>query len=162
MCAGRQGADAGRPQVRRGVDRQGARHGQRGCRFEGAEFGMGVRRAHEGAMGLAGQRQIGGEGAGSGQEGAVLDAPHRGADQGRGFAGGFGSGFGNFHRTGFKLAARPATVAFLARPPAYPRPAYPRPGILHRGATRLPVDLCAGRGLCRRHEHNRHRRRAAG
>ena len=72
--AGRHCTHAGRSQVRRGVDRQNAPDGQRRRRIDGAEFGMGVRRAHDDRMSLAGQRQIGGEDAGAGQKGAILDA----------------------------------------------------------------------------------------
>ena len=122
--AGRHCKYAGRFQVRGSVDRQNARYGEGIGGVDRAEFGVGVRRAHEDRISLAGQRQIGGESTGPGQEGAVLDARHWGADQARIPGCGFARGIDGCHNDGFKLAARPATVAFLARPPGIP----PTPG----------------------------------
>ena len=112
--AGRQGAHAGRAQVRRRIDRQHARNGQRRRRVDFAEHGVGMGRAHEGGMGLAGPAEIGGERAGPGEKRAVLHARYRGADEGDFFC----CGFRCRHRAGFRVGDGLATVAFLARPTA--------------------------------------------
>ena len=63
-----------------------ARHGLGRGGFYRLDPGMGMRRAHEGGMDLAGEREIVGEAPRARQETPILDPPHRLADErGHGF-----------------------------------------------------------------------------